>query len=431
MLPHSAQLLLYRIAVRLYGWLIGLAGFFHPKARLWTQGRQDLFGRLKEGRKSLRPDCPTVWVHCASVGEFEQGRPLIEALRDRQPDLNIVLSFFSPSGYQLRKNYPVADLVCYLPLDTPGNARRFLDLLDPALAIFVKYEFWFEHLAELNRRKVPTFLISAVFRPKQVFFRWYGSLFRQMLRTFDAIFVQERSSAELLEELRHPRVLVAGDTRVDRVCQVAGQVFDTPLLDVFTGSSPLLIAGSTWPEDEQLLIEHLKNGALPNWKYLIVPHELTSARLEELQAALPMPSIRFTRSGREEAESARIMILDTMGMLSGAYRYGRIAWIGGGFGAGIHNVLEAAVYGLPTLFGTRYRKFPEATALVSAGGAFPVDTYKTLQQTLRSLQDATSYERASAQARRYIAENQGATGRILAELLPLLSDGEGGRTSSR
>ena len=408
------MLFFYDLFILFSQFAIKLAAPFYPKARLWTRGRKGWVKKLEAGLAGLKKQKrPVVWIHCASLGEFEQGRPLIEAIKAAHPRYGILLTFFSPSGFEIRKDYPLADHVAYLPADTRRNAGRFLDSVQPCLVIFVKYEFWFHHLHQVQKRNIPLFLVSALFRPGQLFFRPWGGPFRRLLTGFTHIFVQNAPASALLRELGLENHSLAGDTRVDRVFHLAHKAKRFPLVEEFSAGHLILIAGSTWPPDEALLAP-LINGQLPeNWKVIIAPHLIRENSLKNLEARISLPNIRFSKAGLLDAASCRVLIIDNIGMLSSLYQYGRLAYIGGGFGVAIHNVLEPVAFGLPALFGPRYRKFEEAVQLVRRGGAFPVETAAELSFMFHRLEDEATYEEASREARKYIEENKGATEKIM------------------
>ncbi len=410
--------MLYDLGIRLYVLAIRLAALFDDKARRWLAGRRDNDARLAR----LPQGKPVVWVHCASLGEFEQGRPLIEALRERHPELAILLTFFSPSGFELRKDYPGADVVAYLPPDLPVAAEAFVARVQPALAIFVKYEFWRNHLEALQRRRIPTVLVSARFRKNQVFFRPWGGAFRQMLRCFTRIFVQDESSRALLRRIGLENVDVAGDTRVDRVMSIARQTpAPLPLVDAFCRPARhVLVCGSTWPADEKVLAplidEHLPEG----WKVIIAPHEIDEGHVRALMRQLAQPAVSYSEASQTTAAAARVLIIDNVGMLSRLYRYGRIAYIGGGFGRAIHNTLEPMAFGLPVLFGPRYEGFAEAEYLVSSGGGRSIRSAEELIAAFDALCQEAQWTHSHRMVQAYIENNAGATGRILDALAPLL-----------
>jgi 3-deoxy-D-manno-octulosonic-acid transferase len=409
------MLFLYNFGIQLYYSCIWLASFFNTKARLWLQGRQHLFEALEnqsfiKKNKSIK----IVWMHVASLGEFEQGRPLIESLQKNEPEkYQIVLSFFSPSGYELRKNYPSVDFVTYMPLDTADNASRFLNLIQPDIAVFVKYEFWFHHLNELKKRQIPTLLIAAVFRPDQIFFRSYGFFFKKLLINgyFNQIFVQNETSFNLLQKIGCQKVVLAGDTRIDRVTAIAAAAKTFPLIQQFVGNDNALICGSTWEADETLIFNWLENkGSSVFKKIIIAPHEIGKTHIQQLQKRLPNRTICYAQlMDNQPIGDADILIIDNIGMLSALYRYGKVAYIGGGFGQGIHNILEPAAFGLPILFGTKYQKFVEANALIAAGGAFSVQNQEQFAEKMAFLEAPQHWNPASLVVKQYLNQNRGAT----------------------
>ncbi len=389
-----------------------LASLFHVKARKWVRGRIGWDDRLFEELYNWPESRPRLWIHCASLGEFEQGRPLIEAIREQHPDYLVILTFFSPSGYELRKNYDGADLVCYLPADIPTSVRLFLDISRPDLVVFVKYEFWFNYLKEVQSREIPLILISALFRPGQVFFRWYGRWFRNILARFDHIFTQHLTSSELLARYGIPSI-VAGDTRIDRVLQIVQHAREFPDIEEFCAPYPCLVAGSSWPPDEDLLEYwwgHRPDGC--PWRMIIAPHDISEHHLQQIEKRFGRrETIRY--SSLSDHSGQRILIIDNIGMLSALYRYARLAYIGGGFGAGIHNTLEPIAHGVPVLFGPRYQKFEEARALVKTGGGRSVHTGAEFTRAIRDLHRPEEYPKAQAATRTYLAQNQGATDKIM------------------
>lgn len=406
------DLFLYNLVTRVYFLLIWAAAFFNKKAKQWVAGRKGVFDKLELELQVKSSDKKIVWMHCASLGEFEQGRTLIEALKRERPDVEILLTFFSPSGYEFRKNYPHADWVFYLPEDTRHNARRFLEIVKPDLAVFVKYEFWFHYLRTLKKKRIPVILIAAAFRPEQPFFQWYGTLHRKMLACFTRIFVQTEDSAELLQSVTRTPVEVAGDNRIDRVLEIAQDPVESPCLEIFRGSSPILVCGSTWQEDEAVIFDAMQSKACWNWKIILAPHEINAARLEEIEKQSPFFAIRFTQLevlDNEVLRKARVLILDNVGMLSRIYRYGRVAYVGGGFGAGIHNTLEPVAYGIPVVFGPKYEKFEEAKYLVSHGGGFSISNSTAFEKVMLELMKAETYQQAASEAGDFIRNNRGAT----------------------
>jgi 3-deoxy-D-manno-octulosonic-acid transferase len=345
----------YSLSIFFYGIILRIATLFHTKARLWVRGRRNLFAELETKIKSSSQ--PVVWFHCASLGEFEQGRPLMEEFKRRNPSYKILLTFFSPSGFEVRKNYPGADIICYLPLDTPANAKRFVSLVNPSLVFFVKYEFWLNTLGEIRRKNIPHFLVSGIFRPDQIFFKSHGGIFREALKGFTFLFTQEKNSVELLKSIGITNVIAAGDTRFDRVMEIASAAKEIPLAKLFSGTDgKTIVAGSTWPQDEELLFPVISAELKKDWKIIIAPHELGETHLTAIENGLQNAGIekqfitRFSKANEATITTFKVLLIDNIGMLSSLYRYGNIAYIGGGFGKSIHNTLEAAVYGIPVVF---------------------------------------------------------------------------------
>ncbi|MBK6949613.1 MAG: 3-deoxy-D-manno-octulosonic acid transferase [Haliscomenobacter sp.] len=405
--------ILYTISIWVFQGLIHLTSWFNPKAKAWVLGRKGwrktLQDRVVQARK---PGQPLVWVHCASLGEFEQGRPLIEAMKSQNPGIFVLLTFFSPSGYEVRKNYPHANAVAYLPADTSRNVRDFLRLVQPNLAVFVKYEFWYRFLEGLRNQTIPTILISARLRPGHLFFQRYGGWFKTRLQAFSHIFAQDASAPQLLARTGVP-FTVAGDTRVDRVGDIARRPGSVPELDDFCAGHPVLIAGSSWPPDEKRLGELFRHPVFSGWKLLIAPHDIRDSRLAEIEQVFPGASVRFTRYQTGEDSHQQVLIINTMGMLASLYRYGDIAYIGGAFGSGLHNTLEPIAFGLPVLFGPKYEKFAEAQALIQSGGARSICSREELIEAFAGWTDEQKRACASDAASAYVQENQGATKRIL------------------
>ncbi len=389
---------------------------FNPKAAAWVAGREGLLPRIE--RALAGEAAPRLWVHCASLGEFEQGRPLIEGLRREYPDHRIVLTFFSPSGYEVRKNWAGADYIFYLPLDTADNASRFVAAVRPRLAIFVKYEFWYYFLRELRMHGIPAVVVAAIFRPGQVFFKPWGSFFREILGQLHHIFTQNEASAELLRGLGLTRVSVAGDTRFDTVAATAlAPARSLPLAEAFVADgAPVLVAGSTWPEDLPTLAPLLRKHAR-TMRFIIAPHEVSEAHLQEVESALPGLTVRYSQATPATVAEARLLLIDNVGMLSQLYRFGRFAYIGGAFGAGLHNTLEAAAFGLPVFFGPRYERFQEAVELVQLGCAFSVASAQQLEAAFdRLYYNEEARLKVQDMSLDYVHTHAGATGQILREL---------------
>lgn len=372
-------------------------------------------------REKIDRQAKYIWFHASSLGEFEQGRPMIEQIRKVHSEYKILLTFFSPSGYEVRKNYAGADVVCYLPFDTPGRVEQFLDLANPAMAIFIKYEFWGNYLHALQQRGIPVYIISAIFRREQLFFQWFGKPYRKMLDCFNHLFVQDERSKALLEEYGIRNVTVAGDTRFDRVIDVYHQAKQIPVVERFVkgsdGQQPpfVFVAGSSWPEDEAIFIPYFERH--PEMKLIIAPHEIHEGHLKSIEARLHRPTIRLSQATEQNVADKDCLIVDSFGLLSSLYRYGQIAYIGGGFGAGIHNTLEAAVYGMPVLFGPRFQKFKEAKDLIAVGGAFTFDNapaFASRMDTLLSTPEAL--QQSSQAAGHFVQSHGGATTTILQEI---------------
>ena len=393
---------LYYISVQLYQFAIWLASFFNTKAKLWIAGRRN--------QKLVTADA-SIWFHFASLGEFEQGRPVLEKLHAENNTLKTVVTFFSPSGYEIRKNTPLADYVYYLPSDTRQNAKKFIQTINPKIAVFTKYEYWFFYFEELHQRQIPLYLISAIFRPQQIFFRTYGGFYRKMLLLVQHFFVQDESSKQLLAGINIKNVLVSGDTRFDRVWENAQHVEPVAIIDIFKDKQPVFIAGSTWPPDETLIADLVSK--YPNWKFIIAPHEISPEKINNLLQKLPAEkTIRYTEINVDLKilKQKQVLVIDNIGLLSKLYQYGNLAYIGGGFGTGIHNTLEAAAFGLPVIFGPVYHKFKEAQDLIGLQAGFSIINEASLQSTVSKLmKDKNFYAEASAKAKNYTRQNTGAT----------------------
>lgn len=403
--------LFYSLGICLYSVALLLASPFNSKARLLVRGRRNVWRDLGHYVNSSR----CVWIHAASLGEFEQGRPLIEAIREKYPDRRIVLTFFSPSGFEIRKNYPLADLVCYLPADTFFNARRFIRLINPEMAFFVKYEFWHFFLKELKRKNIPVYGVSVIFRKDQPFFKPWGFWFRRMLNCYNHFYVQDDLSANLLKQIGHNNYTVAGDTRFDRVAKIAASSPNDPLVERFSSNSRVIVAGSTWEPDDAILVDYINNSP-DDVRLIIVPHEIGQEHINQIVERLKVPYFLYTNNP-VDAASCKVMIVNTIGLLSAIYKYGQIAYIGGGFGKGIHNTLEAATYGMPVIWGPNYRKFNEAHQLVERGAGFVVSNQAELSNTIdKLLTDDSKRLSAGVAAKEYVKSMCGATERIITDL---------------
>jgi 3-deoxy-D-manno-octulosonic-acid transferase len=408
--------LLYDLFLYLYRTAIAVTSLWNKKAQAWHYGRKGQWTRLDQALNVVG-NRKRIWMHCASLGEFEQGRPILEALKGLYPDAFIVLSFFSPSGYEVRKGWEGADLICYLPMDGVRSSRRFLDIVDPSLVLFIKYEFWHYYLKALEERGVPTVLVSGAFRKDQPFFQAWGGFFRKVLSRFTVITVQDAGSEKLLNTIGlGDKTRLTGDTRYDRVGQIANNVKSLPLIETFKGNGRLIVAGSTWPEDERMLKACLGsiNGS---WKLVIAPHEIDAGHLNSMKELFGDDCVFY--SSFQGTTTARVLVIDNIGMLSSLYSYGEIACIGGGYNkSGIHNVLEPAVFGLPVIMGPEYEKFPEAVAMVKKGFAIPAKDAEQYAHILRNLMtDGEGRAALQSLIRTYIREHAGATAKILA-LLP-------------
>jgi len=402
---------LYNISILFYSILIRLVAPFNIKANQISKGRKQTFVDLQAKIKHNRP---IVWVHCASLGEFEQGRPIIEAIHKQHPRYQILLTFFSPSGYEIRKNYDVADYICYLPADTKKNAEKLIELVRPEIVFFVKYEFWFYYIHELKKRNIPLYLVSAIFRENQLFFKnspW-GKWYRKMLFSFEQFFVQDDQSVKLLHGVGIKNVTKAGDTRFDRVAEIARNGKNIPLVEKLKGNSLLVVAGSTWKPDEELLVQYIHSH--PETKFIIAPHETKKANIERLISLLKTPVICYTEATEESVMNKQVLIVDTIGILSSIYKYADLSYIGGGFGVGIHNTLEAAIFGMPIVFGPNYLKFKEATTMVDLCIAFPVNDSSSLNTILdHLLSDNEKRNSIAGQCAHFTNQNLGATQIIL------------------
>ena len=401
----------YDIFLLLYQAGIGIASFWNNKAKLWIEGRKNIFDRL--GTELHIPNSKLIWFHCSSLGEFEQGRPVMENLRKQIPNSKFLLTFFSPSGFEIRKDYKGVDWVFYLPLDSKANAKRFFDIVNPSLVVFVKYDYWYYYLTECKKRAIPLLLISGIFRQDQPFFKWYGDLHRKMLNRFTHFFVQDKESYDLLKSININDVTIAGDTRFDRVSEIAESFKPIEEIEKFCGSSQVLVAGSTWADDEKIIKEASTN--LPGLKIIIAPHEIHKEHIDQLRSIFPGAVLRSQASAQNSPPiNSNILIIDNIGMLSRLYHYATITYIGGGFNKGIHNTLEAAVYGKPVLFGPNYKKFKEAIGLIETGGGVCVNSSTELTSQLkRLLANKDVLELSSKNSFDFVKQNKGATENIL------------------
>lgn len=400
---------MYEIVISLYTLGVAVMSLFNDKVKKMWRGEREAFRVL---RNSVDPGSRYVWFHAASLGEFEQGRPIMERLRREHPELKILLTFFSPSGYEVRKNYEGADIICYLPLDTYFNARRFLNLVHPEVAFFIKYEFWWNYLHILKRRNVPVYSVSSIFRPNQVFFRWYGRTYSNVLKCFTRFFVQNEVSRQLLAKLGITEVEITGDTRFDRVLQIKSQAKSLPIVEAFRQDYKVFVAGSSWPPDEDIFIKYF-NGR-DDWKLIIAPHVIGEDHLQQILSKLKGKAVRYTEATPESVADAKILIIDCFGLLSSIYGYGHVSYVGGGFGVGIHNVLEAAVWNIPVIFGPNNERFQEAQDLLASGGGRQIDGYQQFGSLMNSYIADDSLRKADGdKAAQYVSSKAGATRKIL------------------
>jgi len=400
--------MVYNFLISIYAFLARIYALFNRKAALLVKGQDAAVTLL---RAKVQSGKHYLWFHAASLGEFEQGRPLMEKIRAQHPDYGILLTFFSPSGYEVRKNYQGADIICYLPFDQPRKVRKFIDAAHPCMAFFIKYEFWKNYLDELHRRDIPVYSVSSIFRPDQVFFKGYARRYAQVLHNFTHLFVQNEESKRLLATIGVNQVTVVGDTRFDRVLQIRQAAKELPLVEAFKGDCPTLVAGSSWQPDEDLFIPYFN--AHPEMKLIIAPHVIDEAHLTEIIGKLQRPYVRYTQADVQKACDADCLIIDCFGLLSSIYKYGEIAYIGGGFGVGIHNTVEAAVYGIPVIFGPNYHKFMEAKQLIAEQGGFSVSSAEELHALLdKFLSDETFLRQSGRHAGDYVLSRSGAADMI-------------------
>ncbi len=401
---------LYNLGILVYYLLVKIVSIRNEKARKWLLGRKDIFKRLRE---TIPPGERIFWFHASSLGEFEQGRPVIEAIRKLKPGYKILLTFFSPSGYELRKDYKYADYIFYLPLDTKRNAARFIDIVRPEKVFFIKYEFWYHYLTQLKEEGIPTYIFSALFRPSHIFFKPWGKWYLQAIRAYEHIFVQNQESFDILHKFGFKNISVSGDTRLDRVGEFADAAPGLEKLEIFCGSQKAIIAGSTWPEDEDLFIPYV-NKCESGRKFIIAPHEVTPQSLARICGALEKPYAFYSTALPDELLKADVLIVDGYGYLVSVYRYGMLAYVGGGFTSGIHSILEPAVFGLPVIFGPEYHKFQEAHDMLSIGAAACIHNYEELEEKITGyLSNPEKLSHDSTLARNYVNKNRGASKNIV------------------
>ena len=419
--------MIYNIVIYFVLWGIAIASLFNEKVRKMWRGEREAFKILKQ---KVDPHAKYVWFHAASLGEFEQGRPLMERIRKEHPRYKILLTFFSPSGYEVRKNYEGADIICYMPIDTRLNAIRFLRLVRPVMAFFIKYEFWSNYLHILKHRGVPTYSVSSIFRPDQVFFKWYGRGYASVLKCFTRFFVQNEESKRLLEGIGITDVDIVGDTRFDRVLQIKNAAKQLPICEAFRqgkassssaadaetvleGGYKVFVAGSSWPPDEEIFIRFFNEHK--DWRLLIAPHVIGEDHLKFILSLIKGKKVvRYTQTSPEEAAEADVLIIDCFGLLSSMYHYGDVAYVGGGFGVGIHNTLEAAVWNMPVIFGPNNKKFQEAQGLLKSGGGFEINNFEEFENLMTRLMDDVSFLKSSGdKAGAFVASLSGATDKVL------------------
>ena len=405
--------MIYNIVIYFVLWSIAIASLFNKKVRKMWRGEREAFKVLKQ---KVDPNAKYIWFHAASLGEFEQGRPLMERIRKEHPQYKILLTFYSPSGYEVRKNYEGADIICYMPVDTRLNAIRFLRLVRPVMAFFIKYEFWSNFLHILKHRNIPTYSVSSIFREDQVFFKWYGKSYAGVLKCFTRFFVQNEESKRLLESIGIKDVDVVGDTRFDRVLQIKEAAKQLPICEAFQKDYHVFVAGSSWPPDEDIFLRFFN--AHKEWRLIIAPHVIGEDHLKQILSKIEGKKVvRYTQTSVDEAAGADVLIIDCFGLLSSMYHYGDVAYVGGGFGVGIHNTLEAAVWDMPVIFGPNNKKFQEAQGLLKSGGGFEINTYEDFEGLMLSLMnDAEFLRQAGEKAGAFVASLSGATGKVLGKV---------------
>ncbi len=405
------MLFLYNLVVLLATQIVKLLAFFSPKMKLFVNGRKTVFTTLKS---KILPTDQTIWFHAASLGEFEQGLPVMERIKKQFPNHKIIVTFFSPSGYEVRKNNSIADVTVYLPLDTQSNAKQFVDLVHPELVFFIKYEFWPNYLNELKIRNIKTYLISGIFRENQAFFKWYGGFYRKALLAFDYFFVQNDSSKKLIQSIGFNNVKISGDTRFDRVVSILERDNSLDFIEQFKDNKTTIVVGSSWPKDENFLVNYINNSA-DNVKFIIAPHNIKSEQIQELKNSITKKTILFSDKNNQNANEFQVFIIDTIGILTKIYSYADIAYVGGGFGnPGVHNILEPATFGVPIVIGPNYSHFAEATALVNSNGCLSITNQNQLNEAFDVLlnNDDERYEKGHICAT-FVQMNKGATDVIM------------------
>ena len=409
---------MYNIIMYIIQLGVAIGSIFNDKLRKMWQGERDAVQTL---RKKVDPDADYIWFHAASLGEFEQGRPLMEQIKKSYPQYKILLTFFSPSGYEVRKNYEGADIITYLPIDTVGNARQFLRTVRPVMAFFIKYEFWYNYLHILQYRGIPAYSVSSIFRPDQVFFKWYGRGYGRVLKCFTRFFVQNEESKKLLESIGIHDTMVVGDTRFDRVLQIKEASKQLPIVERFVKGSPedpkkVFVAGSSWQPDEEIFLKYFNNHR--DWKLIVAPHVIGEDHLKFIFSLIKDKKVvRYTQATENNVADADVLIIDCFGLLSSVYHYGDVAYVGGGFGVGIHNVLEAAVWGMPVLFGPNNKHFAEAQGLLQSGGGIEIEDYETFSLIMSQLSDGSAYyDTCGQEAGAFVQSLAGATKKVLSSV---------------
>ena len=409
---------MYNIIMYIIQLGVAIGSIFNDKLRKMWQGERDAVQTL---RKKVDPDADYIWFHAASLGEFEQGRPLMEQIKKSYPQYKILLTFFSPSGYEVRKNYEGADIITYLPIDTVGNARQFLRTVRPVMAFFIKYEFWYNYLHILQYRGIPAYSVSSIFRPDQVFFKWYGRGYGRVLKCFTRFFVQNEESKKLLESIGIHDTMVVGDTRFDRVLQIKEASKLLPIVERFVKGTPedpkkVFVAGSSWQPDEEIFLKYFNNHR--DWKLIVAPHVIGEDHLKFIFSLIKDKKVvRYTQATEGNVADADVLIIDCFGLLSSVYHYGDVAYVGGGFGVGIHNVLEAAVWGMPVLFGPNNKHFVEAQGLLQSGGGIEIEDYETFSLIMSQLSDDSAYyDTCGQEAGAFVQSLAGATKKVLSSV---------------
>ena len=406
------MLLFYKFFTQFYFFAIKIASLFNNKAKLLIIGQKQWKKILQE---KVKTNEKYVWIHCASLGEFEQGRPLIEKIKTETPTLKIALTFFSPSGYEIRKNYNLADIICYLPFDSPKNAKDFLKILNPVYAVFIKYEFWYFMLNQLKKNNIPFFLIAGIFRKNQIFFKTYGKFYLNVLKNFSFFFLQDENSKNILNDYGIKNCINCGDTRFDRVISISKEKYENDFFEKYSSQKNVIVCGSTWKEDEKIIIDYINN-VDNEYKFIIAPHEIDEKHIKNIETNIKKRHIKMSEIRNQNPDEYKVIIIDNIGLLSKIYRYGKIAYIGGGFGKGIHNTIEAAVYNIPVIFGPNNKKFKEAQDLLKSGFAFSISNYKDFKNALNIIEDNDKLENITCGLQAYFNESLGATCQIFEKI---------------